>query len=231
MPVVVLAFLAAAARLPGGTAVYFATGGDATLFDQYDIEGYSLEALPQNGGLRLTVRTGPPSAESRAPFPAERTRSAELPDAPDRDRLVRGLTRGDRVESGAVQDILGWVSRGVAYDADRSLPQDPAAVFSSRRAYCVGFAELAVDLLRRAGIEAATVQGVLVSGPGAPGYEPELSGVYHRWVKIFYPDRGWRFADPLSPERAVDARYVPFSRRAWTKPVDLKLNRVWEEDP
>lgn len=229
--VAVFTLLAAAAGLSGGTAVYFATGMDAALFDQYDIEGYSLEALPQKGGLRLTVRTEPPAAESRAPFPAERGRSAELPGAPERDRLVRALTRGDRLESEAVQAILDWVSREVTYDADRSLPQDPAAVFSSRRAYCVGFAELAVDLLRRAGIDAATVQGVLVSSPAFPGYEPELSGVYHRWVKIFYPDRGWRFADPLSPERAVDARYVPFSRRAWTKPVDLRLNRVWEEDP
>ncbi len=224
------AFLAAGAQLPAATAVYFAAGRDAALFDQYDIDGYSLEAVPANGGLRLTVRALPGEPESRSAFPVARPRSADLPAAPDRDALVRELTRGDRLETGAVDAILGWISREVAYDADRSLPQDPPAVFASRRAYCVGFAELAVDLLRRAGIGAETVQGVLVSSPAAPGYEPELSGVYHRWVKIFYPDRGWRFADPLSPERAVDARYVTFSRRAWTRPLDLRLNRVWEED-
>ena len=226
-----LGALAAAQSLAAATAVYFATGRDAGLFDHYDVDGYSLEARPEKGGLRLTVRARPDPAPSLSSFPASRRPIADLPPAPDRDALVARLTRGRRLESEAAHAILGWISLEIAYDPDRTLPQAPAAVFASRRAYCVGFAELTVDLLRRAGIEAATVQGVLVSGPSAPGYEADLSGVYHRWVKIFFPDRGWRFADPLSPEGAIDARYVPFFRRAWTRPLDLKINKMWEENP
>jgi transglutaminase-like putative cysteine protease len=127
-----------------------------------------------------------------------------------------------------VRAILEWIRSSIAYDADRELPQDPSAVFASRRAYCVGFAELAVDLLRRAGIPAATVQGVLVTEPSAPGYAPELSGVYHRWVQVFYPDTGWTFEDPLSADGRVDARYVAFARRSWTRPGDLRLDVVTE---
>jgi transglutaminase-like putative cysteine protease len=231
LPLLLLGLFASAQTLAAASAVYFAQGRDSGLFDHYDVDGYSLEARPEKGGMRLTVRALPGPWPSRSAFPGARKRDADLPSAPDRDALVEGLTRGRRLESAAVQAILSWVSREIAYDSDRTLPQSPAAVFASRRAYCVGFSELAVDLLRRAGIEAATVQGVLVSSPSAPGYEAGLSGVYHRWIKIFFPDRGWRFADPLSPEGAIDARYVPFSRRAWTKPLDLRLNKMWEENP
>jgi transglutaminase-like putative cysteine protease len=143
--------------------------------------------------------------------------------SPERDRLAHGLASGSVLQEDAARAVIGWMRREVAYDPDRSRPQDPAAVFASRRAYCVGFAELAVDLLRRAGIVAETVQGVLVSDPGTSGYSRELSGVYHRWVRIFYRDRGWRFADALSGTGTVDARYLAFARRSWTRPRDLRL--------
>jgi transglutaminase-like putative cysteine protease len=104
--------------------------------------------------------------------------------------------------------------------------QDPAAVFASGRAYCVGFAELAVDLLRRAGIPARTVQGILRTDPGADGYEAAIGGAYHRWIEVYYPDRGYVFSDPCSSVNGVDARYLPFSRRALTRPRALSLAQV-----
>ena len=212
----------------GGTAVYFARGRDAGLFDQYDVDGYSLQAFPERSGVRLVVRSQPESAESRDRSPSG-TRAPNLTPSAERDRVARELSSGAALQEAAARSILGWVRREIAYDADRNRPQDPAAVFASRRAYCVGFAELAVDLLRRAGISAETVQGVLVSAPSVPGYSPELSGVYHRWIRIFYRDRGWRFADPMAGDGAISARYVPFARRSWTRPGDLRLEVVREE--
>ena len=214
----------AAAPARGGTAVYFAHGRDASLFDQYDVDGYSLAAVPESSGVRLVVRTAPTTTASRAR--ASAVRPEGLVPAPDRDRLALALAGGATLEEDRARAILDWVRRSIAYDADRSLPQEPAAVFADRRAYCVGFAELAVDLLRRAGIAAETVQGIHVSDPSAPGYAAELSGAYHRWVRIFYRDRGWRFADPLSADLRVDAHYVPFARRSWTRPGDLRLEVV-----
>jgi len=208
--------------------VYFARGRDASLFDQVDVDGYSLLAFPERSGVRLVVKARTGRVASRAP------RSAEPGDAPptpslERDRLAKGLAAEKRLQRDAARAILDWIRASVRYDPDRSLPQDPPAVFASRRAYCVGFAELAVDLLRRAGIPAATVQGVLVTDASAPGYAPQLSGVYHRWVKVFYPDIGWSFEDPLAPEGGVDARYVAFARRSWTRPGDLRLDVVTAE--
>ena len=223
------AALLAGVAAHGATAVYFARGRDAALFDQYDVDGYSVQAFPEKSGVRLVVRAQAETAGSRSLFPGG-TRPPDLTSSPGRDRVARELSGGAALEEDAARAILAWVRREIAYDGDRGLPQDPAAVFASRRAYCVGFAELAVDLLRRAGIPAETVQGVLVSAPSAPGYSAELSGVYHRWVRIFYRDRGWRFADPLAGDGAIDARYVAFARRSWTRPGDLRLEVVRGEE-
>ena len=224
-----LALAAILCALPAGaeTAVYLAHGRDASLFGQYDVNGFSVEAFPERSGVKLVVRTEPSGPERRSLYAPDRSRF-RLPIAPDRDALAASLSRGKTVEREVEKAILGWVSAEIAYDPDRRLPQDPVSVFGSRRAYCVGFAELAVDLLRRAGIAAETVQGILVADPSMPGYAPELGGVYHRWVKIYSPGRGWRFADPLARRGAVNAHYVPFAHRSWTRPEDLHLQRISE---
>jgi len=220
------ALLVGAVASGAQSAVYLVQGRGAALFGQLDVDGYSLAAAPGRLGTVLTVRTAAPSP-SRTKFPAGKP-DPYLPPAPDRDRLVRELTGSARFESDAVEAIVAWVSRNVRYDPDRTLGQDPSAVFVSHRAFCVGFAELAVDLLRRAGVRAATVQGVLILPAGEPGYDPDLSGEFHRWVEVFYPDRGWRFVDPVSA-RSVDARYVPFAKRSWTRPEDLRLTEISRE--
>ena len=110
---------------------------------------------------------------------------------------------------------------------DRALPHAPERdAFAEKRANCVGLSELAVDLLRRAGIRARTVQGVLKSDPGTPGYDGRIGGAYHRWIEVHYPDRGFAFSDPSASVNGVDARYLPFSRRAYAKPKDLRLTAV-----
>jgi transglutaminase-like putative cysteine protease len=101
--------------------------------------------------------------------------------------------------------------------------QEPSAVFAERRANCVGLSELAVDLLRRAGISARTVQGVLKSEPGSPSYDAAIGGAYHRWIEVHYPDRGYVFSDPSASVNGVDARYLPFARRAYAKPRGLRV--------
>ena len=224
---VLLAALAAGAARGQQTAVYRAAGGDARLFDQYDNDGFSLEvAAGAAGSTELRVRVSDSPLASAAPFPPVSRIEPAPPAAPDRDAFARRLAAGSVRQSDAVRRILlGLVSR-VSYDPDRLRRQDPAAVFASGRAYCVGFAELAVDLLRRAGISARTVQGILRTEPDADGYEAAIGGVYHRWIEVYYPDRGYVFSDPCSSVNGVDARYVPFARRAFARPRDLKLKSV-----
>ncbi len=221
------ALAAAPAAAADEIAVYRAGGPDASLFDQYDNDGYSLAVAPSSaGGLELRVRVSGAPLQSRAPFPTADARDAALPSSPERDVFANALAGDARTQAVAVERILAGVASSIRYDADRSRRQDPGSVFSSRRAHCVGYSELAVDLLRRAGIPARTIQGVLRTKRGADGWDEAIGGVYHRWIEIFYPDRGFVFSDPSSSINSVDARYVPFGTRALARPRGLTLTRL-----
>jgi transglutaminase-like putative cysteine protease len=226
MMLVLAASLWSGAACADEMAVYRAVGGDAGLFDQYDNDGYSLAVSPaSDGSVELRVRVSAAPLSSHAPFPTVMPRES-LPEARERDSLARSLAAGASTQVEAVERVLSGVASSVRYDTDRMRRQDPASVFASRRAHCVGFSELSVDLLRRIGIPARTVQGILRAKPGTDGYEKEIGGVYHRWIEIYYPDRGFVFSDPSSSINSVDARYIPFGRRALERPRGLELTRV-----
>jgi transglutaminase-like putative cysteine protease len=232
------AFLGAALVLSAGIPAPAASAGEqvaryrgegeaARLFDQFDNDGYSLAvAAGPAGSVELSVRVSDSPLASRAPFPTGLPREKTLPPAPDRDAFVESAVKGAATEAVAVERILSALAATVRYDPDRVRRQDPTAVFAERRANCVGLSELAVDLLRRAGIPARTVQGVLRMEPGAPGYDREIGGAYHRWIEVHYPDRGFAFSDPSASVNGVDARYLPFARRAYAKPKDLRLTPI-----
>ena len=226
--------LAAAAAAAGAdeVAVYLASGASAGIFDQYDNDGYSLGVSPRPDGsveLRVQVSGGP--LESRAPFPTGASRDPALPVSPERDAWAIALVGDARTQALAVERILAGIASTVRYDADRGRKQDPASVFASRRAHCVGFAELAVDLLRRVGIGARTVQGVLRAKPGTEGYDSRIGGLYHRWIEIYYADRGFVFSDPSSSINGVDARYIPFGSRTLERPRGADADRARDLGP
>ncbi|MEP6993802.1 MAG: transglutaminase-like domain-containing protein [Acidobacteriota bacterium] len=208
-------------------AVYRAQGSDSGLFDQYDNDGYSLAvSRASDGVLELRVRVSDQPLESHAPFPTGMPRDPSLSASAERDAFAQALAEGAQTQVQAVERVLSAIASSVRYDTDRSRRQDPASVFASRRAHCVGFSELAVDLLRRVGIPARTVQGILRARPGTDGYEERIGGVYHRWIEIYYPDRGFVFSDPSSSINSVDSRYVAFGKRALERPRGLRLTRI-----
>ena len=197
------------------------------LFDQYDNDGYSLAVSPRcrTAALELRVRVSGGPLESRAPYPDGRRRAIRrLPASPERDAFARDARRRTpRTQAEAVERILSGIASAVRYDADRARRQDPGlGLRVAARALRRLLAELAVDLLRRVGIPAA-------DGPGHPARaarERRLrlarsAGVYHRWIEIYYPDRGFVFSDPSASINGVDARYVPFGRRALERPRGL----------
>jgi len=208
-------------------AIYRAAGADAGLFDQYDNDGYSLAVTPRQGGeLELSVRVSAMPLSSRAPFPTGAALDASLTRSAERDAFAKTLAGDAATQAQAVERVLSGVASYVRYDTDRSRRQDPASVFASRRGHCVGISELAVDLLRRVGITARTVQGVLRTKPDSDGYEERIGGVFHRWIEVYYPDTGFVFSDPSSSINSVDARYVPFTSRAFERPRQLRLTQV-----
>lgn len=216
-----------AAAAPAGEQVarYRAAGGDARLFEQYDNDGYALEvAAGPDRSLDLVVRVSDAPLTSAAPFPTGAPKDPGLPASPERDAFAAQAVAGSRTQAEAVRRILLAVASSVQYDPDHTRRQDPQAVFTSRKAYCVGFSELSVDLLRRAGITARTVQGVLRTGPENAAYEAAIGGAYHRWIEVFYPDRGFVFSDPERSINGVDARYIPFGTRTLARPTQLEIH-------
>lgn len=220
----ILAAAVAAAASGEQAARYRGEGEAARLFDQYDNDGYSLAVTPTGSdGVDLVVTVSDSPLESDAPYPTGLARDPSLTASPARDAFVERLVRGATTQAAAVERLLAGLASHVRYDPDRIRRQDPAAVFRERRANCVGLSELAVDLLRRAAIRSRTVQGVLRGEPGSPSYDPAVGGAYHRWIEIHYPDRGFVFSDPSASVNGVDARYLPFGKRAYVKPKNLRL--------
>jgi transglutaminase-like putative cysteine protease len=222
--VLLLAGLAAPAALAEEHALYLAEGEDVRLFDQYDNDGYSLSVAAAAGGsVELRVRVSDSPLASKAPFPTGAVRDPSLPPAPERDVFARQAAGDSRLEADAVSRILIAIASRLRYDADLRQPQDPVTVFTSGRGSCVGFSELAVDLLRRVGIRSRTVQGIVRTRPGEPSHDARIGGSYHRWIEVYYPDRGYVFSDPSASINGVDARYIPFRARSLVRPRSLTL--------
>ncbi|MEO8503212.1 MAG: transglutaminase-like domain-containing protein [Acidobacteriota bacterium] len=161
-----------------------------------------------NAGYRLTVvdgearvRTDLQPLESRAPYAAPRGLAGNGGD-PVR-RLALTLVNHADTRYDAVGRILGWVSREIRYELDRGAAQTPVEVLQRHSAYCTGVARLSVALLGAAGIEAREVAGWIAADTvgGTPS-------TYHRWIEVWYPDRGWVFSDPLVSHNWVPANYL-----------------------
>ena len=162
-----LAVIAAVAAAGEQSATYRVSGTDARLFDQYDNDGYSLAVTPAaDGSLELKVRVS-----RRAPWRA--ALRSHGPPARKRPSSGRRPGRVRRWPRRREHDAGGSRPPGPRRDRPRgrlrsgqAAPAGPRRRLRSRRAYCVGFAELAVDLLARAGSPARTVQGIPADGAG-----------------------------------------------------------------
>lgn len=169
------------------------------IIEDYQNSGYRLT----RSGEEVTVFVEVSPLESRSPFSLPRVRRGEDEAVGE---VARTLVLDDQTQYEAASHILGWVSRNIRYELDRSQDQSPDGVLDRRSAYCTGFAALTVALLRAVGISAREVSGYVV------GATPSGLSGYHRWVEIYYPDRGWVFSDPLSTHNYVPANYVRLAR-------------------
>lgn len=178
----------------------------------YRNSGYALEFA--DGGVRVRVDLAP--LDSATPFALPPAGRGGRVESAARAAAARATTRYE-----AVGRILSWVRREIDYVLDRSLPQDAESVLRRRSAYCAGTARLAVAMLAAVGIEAREVPGyVFAATPGAREIEPG----FHRWIEVFYPDRGWVFSDPLASQQFVPATYLRLATEGLEQlPMDGRL--------
>jgi hypothetical protein len=172
----------------------------------YRNNGYRVEPLDE-GWARVVVDGAP--VASRAALPVVRD--------PGDDELARLAiaVAGDAVTvHEAVGRTLAWVSGNIRYELDRTAPQDAPSVLGRRSAYCTGLARLSVALLAARGVTAREVPGwVADEGP-------------HRWIEVWFPDRGWVFSDPLRHHNFVPATYVPMVAADGDVTVAWRANRL-----
>jgi hypothetical protein len=194
---------------PAAAATYIVRGADeAELLipagvhvEPYSNSGYRLEM--DGSTARIFVAAEP--LRSREPF-----RSSTLPPANGTAaKLARALAADAPTRFEAASRVLAWVAANVRYDLDREAPQDAESVLVRRSAYCTGVARLTVALLQSLSIPAREVAGYVVDELPIGG----RSG-FHRWVEIFYDDRGWVFADPLVSHHLVPASYLRLASSA-----------------
>ena len=173
--------------------------------------------------VRVTSKMHP--MKTRVPYPVP---AGTIPPpilqylAPERDRqsndpsivrLAQEVTRGSRYAHEAAYAILSWIADNLTFDTSITTPADALSALKFRKAYCVGYSNLTVALLRAAGIPARVAHGYL-----PPGYEWGFSkeywgvkvndGGFHAYLEIFYPDTGWVFSDAEHSNHFVDPFHI-----------------------
>ncbi len=107
----------------------------------------------------------------------------------------------------AVERVALWVRNNITYQLGS--PSDAIGVIKAKRAYCVGYGDVAVELLRAAGIPARTLTCYIPPNCGWGGNY----GGYHAYIEYYIPGRGWVCTDPQAtlnfadPFHLVDAGF------------------------
>jgi hypothetical protein len=96
--------------------------------------------------------------------------------------------------------VVEFVSERITLDENDQGPQDGVSVLTRRRGRCSGRANLAVGLLRKVGIPARVVRGIVVNETGAR---------WHRWGEAWLGPLGWISFDPGAAVGLVSVRYLP----------------------
>jgi hypothetical protein len=173
--------------------------------------------------VTVTSRMGPLKTRVSYPIPPRMLSSSVSQYlAPERDRqsddptlsrLAKDITMGQRYAHEAANAILAWIADNLVFDASITVPSDAVSALRYRKAYCVGYSNLAVAMLRAAGIPARVAHGYL-----PPGYEWGFSkeywgvkvndGGFHAYLEIYYPDTGWTFSDAEHSHHFVDPFHI-----------------------
>jgi hypothetical protein len=175
---------------------------------------------PLKSRVPYPVPPGTVSASHRQYLMPERDRQSSDPAIV---RLAREVTQGSRYAHEAGNAILSWIADNLTFDSSISVPSDALSALRYRKAYCVGYSNLAVAMLRAAGIPARVAHGYL-----PPGYEWGFSkeywgvkvndGGFHAYLEIYYPDAGWVFSDAEHSHHFVDPFHIILRLDGMTMP-------------
>jgi hypothetical protein len=119
------------------------------------------------------------------------------------NELARSIVGEAGTVETAVDRLNVWIRDNVSYSLGVST--DPLDVVRNRRAYCDGYASLAVALFRSVGIPALKLTCYI-----PPGHDWGFgsSGGSHAFFAYYYPEIGWICCDPQSSSGYVDPYHL-----------------------
>ncbi len=199
-----------------GEAVYRMTGAQIAV--DHVVNGYAQSVTEMDDGTYL-VHVSVPTLSIDSNGRRSETTDAWRLSAPSdfdlpaslRSRLKPGLD-----PYATATEVLRWVKRRLVIDSGDVELQDAASVLRRRRGRCSGVANATAALLMRAGLEARTVSGLLVTDDRA---------IPHRWVECFLPGAGWVPTDPAAGYWVVTPRHLVFSDTVISLPVVEIVNK------
>ena len=131
------------------------------------------------------------------------------------DQLIKAIfscVRQNAISVGDyLQNISFFLTNSITY-SEADLPQETLAVLLNRRAYCIGYANVAQTLLACAGIVSRPVNGFYLRENNSV-----IEPVPHRWLEIDLPGERRVFYDP---------QYQDFSSRYLVTVQGVALNRI-----
>lgn len=132
---------------------------------------------------------------------------------PDIISQTKQVIKGSKYQYEAVQKILRWINDNITYNLDPKGPRTAVEVLREKKGFCIGYSNLAVAMLRSAGIPCRNVHGIHLDSESLSSgdeYIPlSLKGVtLHRWIEVYYPDVGWVFSDPKFSTNFIGANYI-----------------------
>lgn len=128
--------------------------------------------------------------------------SLQVPSSFSLPRELADMRNAARSPLEAFAGVVEFVSGHVSIAADDLGPQDAASVLRRGRGRCSGRANLAIGLLRAAGIPARAVQGLTFGQHGAR---------WHRWGEAWLGPLGWVAFDPGASLGLVSVRHLPIT--------------------
>ena len=187
----------AAIVMPTALAAGVDTGGRSAV-------AIGIESLPDGALVTVSEAVRALCAEPGYPLTgAERCGDLGAVDAPPDFSVPAELSAlvgavHDAVD--VVERVVAFVTRRVCLDDGETGPQDSASVLRRGRGRCSGRANLAIGLLRRLGIPARAVHGLLLGDDGPR---------WHRWGEAWLGPLGWVPFDPGASVGIVSVRYLP----------------------
>lgn len=175
--------------------------------------------------LGATVPVAEPEGwegSTRRWYGGNEAKSAQLAD------LAKTILGDERTVEGSVDKIGIWVRNRVSYSLGVSM--DPLEIVKNGRAFCEGYANLMVALLREAGIPAEKISGEILPGNG---WGSNDSGGGHAFVTYYYPGIGWLCHDPQASSGYIDPFHlINFTGKAYAqyrRPPDVFVTGFSEE--